>query len=82
MLDVFRLREYDSNQSFDPVIAPAIVEHLPKQGIAEFLSEAGLRLRGGGWLAIQTQNLGSIQGAFVRFNELTHEFRLTEKDRR
>ena len=76
--DALRLSEYDPDLSFDLIMALDIVEHLPKQAVAGFLELARSRLRAGGWLIIQTPNLGSIQGAFIRYNDLTHEFGLTE----
>jgi len=78
VFDVLRLGEYDPNLSFDLIMALDIVEHLPKQAVAGFLEPARSRLPSGGWLIIQTPNLGSIQGAFTRYNDLTHEFGLTE----
>jgi 2-polyprenyl-3-methyl-5-hydroxy-6-metoxy-1,4-benzoquinol methylase len=76
--DALRLGEYDPDLLFDLIIALDIVEHLPKQAAAGFLELARSRLRAGGRLIIQTPNLGSVQGAFIRYNDLTHEFGLTE----
>lgn len=56
-----------------------VVEHLPKERAAEVLESARKKLAPGGYLVIQTPNLGSLMGAYHRYDDLTHEFGLTEK---
>lgn len=56
-----------------------VVEHLPKQRAAEVLENARHKLAPGGYLIIQTPNLGSLMGSYHRYYDLTHEFGLTEK---
>jgi 2-polyprenyl-3-methyl-5-hydroxy-6-metoxy-1,4-benzoquinol methylase len=78
VFDALRLREYHPDRSFDLILALDLVEHLPKAVVASFAEQLRARLRPGGQLILQTPNLGSLQGAFVRHNDLTHEFGLTE----
>lgn len=56
-----------------------VVEHLPKEKAAGVLEVARTKLAPGGYLVIQTPNLGSLLGPYHRYYDLTHEFGLTEK---
>lgn len=65
--------------SVDLVTAFDIVEHLPKPEAGTFVELIRTLLRPGGTAILQTPNLGGLNGAYHRYNDLTHEFGLTEK---
>jgi 2-polyprenyl-3-methyl-5-hydroxy-6-metoxy-1,4-benzoquinol methylase len=79
VFDALRLDLYEPGLSFDLILAFDILEHLPKQGASGFLSQVHARLRVGGRLILQTPNMGSVLGTFIRHNDLSHEFGVTEK---
>ena len=70
---------YMEGKLFDFIFLLDIIEHIPKQSVVDFLSIVLTRLKTGGTLIIQTPNMGSIYGNYLRYNDLTHEFGLTEK---
>ena len=76
--DVLKLREYPITEQFDVIFALDIIEHLPKQAAAEFLEQIHKRLNSGGYVVIQTPNMGSLLASISRYGDLSHEFGLTE----
>lgn len=66
-------------QGYQVVFLMDIVEHLPKERAAGVLEQARRKLAPGGYLVIQTPNLGSLMGPYHRYCDLTHEFGLTER---
>jgi 2-polyprenyl-3-methyl-5-hydroxy-6-metoxy-1,4-benzoquinol methylase len=66
-------------KSFDVIFLMDLIEHIPKESAVDFLSNILTRLEPGGEMIIQTPNMGSIYGNYHRYNDLTHEFGLTEK---
>lgn len=64
---------------FDVVFALDLLEHLPKESATSFLEQARDLLSPQGHLIVQTPNMGCIFGSFHRYNDLTHEYSLTEK---
>lgn len=76
--DILELQNWPGS-GYDVIFLMDIVEHLPKEKAAAVLEAARMKLVPGGYLVIQTPNLGSIMGAYHRYYDLTHEFGLTEK---
>jgi len=68
--------------SFAVIFVMDVLEHLPKQRAAGFLEQARRCLQPGGAVIIQTPNMGSVFGVYHRYNDLSHEFCLTEKTAR
>ena len=69
-----RERFYTFSKSF----ALDLVEHLPKEEAASFIEQLYHLLKAGGYVVVQTPNMGSMVGAYLRYNDLSHEFGLTE----
>lgn len=69
-------------EGYDAIFALDIIEHLPKAKAAEFLDRTREQLRPGGYLVLQTPNAGFLMGTYHRYNDLSHEFILTEKTAR
>ncbi len=80
--DALRLGERYPDERFDVIFALDLLEHLPKGRAASFLADARRCLHPGGFLIIQTPNMGCVFGYYCRFNDLSHEFGLTEKSAR
>lgn len=76
--DALQLSDYPG-RDFDFIVALDILEHLPKELAAKFVEAARDKLGAQGTLLIQTPNMGSIFSGFSRYNDLSHEFCLTEK---
>lgn len=77
--DVLHLKKYSSVECFDVIFAVDILEHLPKQAAAEFLEQIREKLKLGGYVIIQTPNMGSVLSCLYRYGDLSHEFGLTEQ---
>ncbi len=77
--DAQHLEDWPDPHMYDVVFALDILEHIPKQDAANFLGSIRARLLPGGYTVIQTPNMGSIFGTYHRFNDLSHEYALTEK---
>lgn len=67
---------------FDLILLLDVVEHLPKQRAIAILQRLRLALRPHGSLIVRTPNAGSIGGLHQSFDDLTHEFVITEKSAR
>jgi 2-polyprenyl-3-methyl-5-hydroxy-6-metoxy-1,4-benzoquinol methylase len=77
--DALRIADYPGPETYDVIFALDLLEHLPKESTAAFLQGAFKRLRpGGGALILQTPNMGSLLGWYCFFNDLTHQFGVTE----
>jgi 2-polyprenyl-3-methyl-5-hydroxy-6-metoxy-1,4-benzoquinol methylase len=77
--DALRLLELPGVRQYDVIFAMDIVEHLPKADVGSFLTNVRQLLRPGGYVIIQTLNMGSVLACYHRYNDLTHEFGVTEK---
>lgn len=77
--DAFKISTLYPSQSFDTIFLLDFLEHIPKQAAANFLEDVIKKLKPGGVIIIQTPNMGAIQGLYFRYNDLSHEFGLTEK---
>lgn len=73
-LDISSLRP-----GYDVIFALDVIEHLPKERVAEVLETLRLALAPGGTMIVQTPNMGSLFASLYRYNDLTHEHGLTEK---
>jgi len=76
--DALELENFSSGDKYDLIFALDILEHLPKDKVAGFLNQIYRLLNLGGYIIVQTPNMGALQGIFIRYNDLTHEFGLTE----
>jgi 2-polyprenyl-3-methyl-5-hydroxy-6-metoxy-1,4-benzoquinol methylase len=77
--DAFDISELYSSQFFDTIFLIDFLEHVPKQAAAGFLEKVTQKLKPGGAIILQTPNMGCIFGNYHRYNDLSHEFGLTEK---
>lgn len=68
-----------TSQEYQMILAIDIIEHLPKEEVIGFIDAARDRLSSRGKLIVQTPNMGSVFASFYRYNDLSHEFGLTEK---
>jgi len=78
-LDMSQLDRFPGPSHYDVIFAMDVIEHLPKQSAADFLEHIRERIRPGGFLILQTPNMGSFTGLYHRYYDLSHEFGLTEK---
>ncbi len=78
-LDALQMGEWACRSRWDVIFALDIIEHLPKQQVADFLEAVRGSLAPGGYVVIQTPNMGSLYGCYHRYYDLSHEFGLTEK---
>ncbi len=67
-----------SAEKFDVIFALDILEHIHKEKAADFVKALYHILNPGGYAVIQTPNMGYLLASFHRFNDLSHEFCLTE----
>lgn len=77
--DALEVYQYKTELEFSAVFLMDILEHIPKERAATFLSSVRERLAFGGQIVIQTPNMGSVVGLRVRYSDLSHEFGLTER---
>jgi 2-polyprenyl-3-methyl-5-hydroxy-6-metoxy-1,4-benzoquinol methylase len=77
-----QLADFEKETLYDCILVVDVLEHIPKNSAAGFLFQARGRLARGGVLLVQTPNMGSVFGLFHRYNDLSHEFGLTEKSAR
>ncbi|MBW4596874.1 MAG: class I SAM-dependent methyltransferase [Brasilonema angustatum HA4187-MV1] len=77
-LDVLQLKQDPRAERYDVIFAIDILEHLPKQAAAQFLEQIRKQLKPGGYVVVQTPNMGSVFGCLYRYADLSHEFGLTE----
>lgn len=80
--NVLEMHELPCTEGFNVIYAMDILEHLPKDSAATFLENIRAMLKPGGYVVIQTPNMGNILGTFYRYNDLSHEFGVTEKSAR
>lgn len=76
--DALDIRKLYPEKKFDLIFLMDFLEHIPKQQVAQFLEDVSKKLKSGSSIIIQTPNMGSLIGVFHRYNDLTHEFALTE----
>lgn len=76
--DALRLNELPEGE-FDVIFALDLLEHLPKERAAGFLEEVRNKLKPGGYVVLQTPNMGCVFGLYHRYFDLSHQFCLTEK---
>ncbi len=77
--DALLLEEYRPLENFGTIFLLDLLEHLPTECAVPFLRVVRKRLLRGGWAVIQTPNMGCLFGQYHRYNDLSHEFCLTEK---
>lgn len=80
--DALEMDRLPGDPRFDRVFALDLLEHIPKERASRFLELARDRLRPGGVLLVQTPNMGCVYAQYHRYNDLSHEFGLTEKTAR
>lgn len=73
-----QLNKFRDVEKYDVIFALDILEHLPKQSANKFIKQIREKLKPNGCLVIQTPNMGSIFSCLCRYNDLTHEFGVTE----
>lgn len=78
-MDVVQLEKHDPTVTLEVILLMDVLEHIPKDQTVSLLAQVRGRLTRGGWVVIQTPNMGCVFGHYHRFNDLTHEFGLTEK---
>ena len=69
-------------QSWDCIILKDVIEHLPRKQVIPTLSAIYQALTPGGSVVIETGNLASPAGMFVRYIDFTHESGFTENSLR
>ena len=77
--DALKIDEIYPAESFDMVFIIAFLEHIPKERAVDFLEQVAQKIKPDGEIVLQTPNLGSILGLYPFYNDLTHEFGITEK---
>lgn len=77
--NAFFVDELYGEKKFDVIFLFDFLEHVQKERAADFLEKLRKKLNPGGQLIIQTPNMGSLVGLYHRYNDLSHEFALTEK---
>lgn len=77
--DALRLASLPESARYGAVFALDLIEHLPKAAAANFLEQVREKLLPGGYVVLQTPNMGSLAGCFHHNNDLSHSFGLTEK---
>lgn len=80
--DALRLTQMPGLGEYGAIFALDMLEHLPKQRAASFLEQTRELLLPGGFLVIQTPNMGSLVGSSLRYGDLSHEFGLSEHSAR
>ncbi|MBW4560971.1 MAG: class I SAM-dependent methyltransferase [Mojavia pulchra JT2-VF2] len=73
-----QLNKFRGAEKYDVIFALDILEHLPKQSATQFLKQIREKLQPNGCLVIQTPNMGSVFSCLCRYNDLSHEFGVTE----
>jgi 2-polyprenyl-3-methyl-5-hydroxy-6-metoxy-1,4-benzoquinol methylase len=77
--DALRIGQWKGSDSYDAIYVMDLIEHLPKEVAAEFVEQTRRRLRPGGFLVLQSPNMGCVFGNYHRHYDLSHRFALTEK---
>ena len=77
--DALRLAKWTTSERYGAIFALDILEHLPKQTAGDFLQQIRQLLEPGGYAVLQTPNMGCVFGGYHRYNDLSHEYSLTEK---
>lgn len=76
--DAVRLEHFPGPAHFHTILCLDLLEHLDKETALPFLREARRRLAPAGSLILQTPNMGCLFALFNRYDDLSHEFALTE----
>lgn len=76
--DARRLQDWRPGRKYAAIYALDLVEHLPKQYAAGFLEEVRMRLAPGGFVVVQTPNMGNLWACWHLHYCLSHEWGLTE----
>jgi 2-polyprenyl-3-methyl-5-hydroxy-6-metoxy-1,4-benzoquinol methylase len=77
--DALCLAEMPDIGRYGAIFAMDMLEHLPKERAAGFLEQVRKLLLPGGFVIIQTLNMGSFLGWLHRYGDLSHEFGVSEK---
>jgi 2-polyprenyl-3-methyl-5-hydroxy-6-metoxy-1,4-benzoquinol methylase len=80
--DALEMGRLPGDPLFERIFALDLLEHIPKEKAGSFLESARGRLAPGGVLVVQTPNMGCVYAQYHRYNDLSHEFGLTEKTAR
>ncbi|MFN2588116.1 MAG: cyclopropane-fatty-acyl-phospholipid synthase family protein [Actinomycetota bacterium] len=80
--DALEMDRLPGDPRYDRIFALDLLEHIPKEKASTFLELARGRLAPGGLLLVQTPNMGCVYAQYHRYNDLSHEFGLTEKTAR
>lgn len=80
--DILQLVDNYPSNHFGLILFIDVLEHLPKQRVVDAIEQMRACLCSGGSLIIQTPNMGCVLGTYYRYNDLSHEFGLTEKTAR
>ncbi len=80
--DALEMDQLPGDPRFDRIFALDLLEHIPKERASRFVELARERLAPGGVLLVQTPNMGCVYAQYHRYNDLSHEFGLTEKTAR
>lgn len=80
--DALEMDRLPGDPHFERIFALDLLEHIPKEKASLFLELARDRLAPGGVLLVQTPNMGCVYAQYHRYNDLSHEFGLTEKTAR
>jgi len=70
------------NSGWDCVILKDVIEHLPRHLVIPILSSICDALNPGGSLLVETGNLTSVTGVYLRYIDFTHECGFTENSLR
>jgi 2-polyprenyl-3-methyl-5-hydroxy-6-metoxy-1,4-benzoquinol methylase len=76
--DACRLKDWAPERTYGAIYALDVVEHLPKQYAAEFVAEIRRRLIPGGFVVLETPNMGNLWACWRLHYCLSHEWGLTE----
>lgn len=80
--DLLDILSFETGKSYDLILLLDVLEHVRKVAALRCLQAIRARLATGGLLIVQTPNLGCIFGPYHRYNDLSHEFALTETSAR
>lgn len=76
--DALRLETFDGARAYNAIFCLDLIEHIPKEQAVPFLRQVRARLAPGGYAVLQTPNMGSVHALYYRYDDLSHEYGLTE----
>lgn len=72
------LSDYPGRKVYSAIFCLDLLEHLPKERALGFLCQVYSKLDKCGYVVFQVPNMGSVLGIFHRYNDLSHEYGMTE----